>query len=303
MRPILVVLAFIALSLAGCSDGSSPPADDDDPFDDLPQDPVSADKGLIRGIVIDPSIVPVEGATVTLLGANKEATSNADGAFVFNDLDPGTYFLEVSKVGFSKVQASTTVVAGVAKPDIVKVQIDRLPGTEPRVETYEDVGFIVCGWGVPVTYGYCGEELGTPDDFRLQYEITGTPRWIQVEIVWESGNPSSTNLYMINSFCPPENKDSCPGAIAAGRRWDEGTYQSPAVMRTPEGFVEQAMDQFGAEDTEGWWVGIDVSADGPALATGVTIDQEFRGYTTVFWNMDPIEDWIFFEDGPHPVPS
>ncbi len=297
-RMYLSMLVLLFVGFAGCADETAPVVPDD-PFADTPST-VATGKGVIRGLVIDTTITPVAGALVTVTNTKLEATTGEDGLFRFADVAPGTYFLKISKSGWSPMQQSVNVVADVAKPDIIRVQIERVPGSEARAETFQDIGFIACGWGVPITYGYCGDELGQEDDYRLQYMVDGTPDFIQVEIIWESTQPLSDNLYLINSMCPPQNKDSCPGSIPAGKRWDEGTWSSPAIMRTPAGFVQGAMDQFSSDNTNEWWVGVDVSADGPALASGVTIDQEFRGYVTMFWNIEPSADWTFVNDGAYP---
>ncbi len=302
MYRVGALIAVTLIALAGCADKATPTTDDGD---DIFQEPtnVKSGKGVIRGIVIDPSITPVPDAKVVVKDTGLEAMTDANGAFQFVDLDPGSYFMTISKVGWNQIQATAQVEANVLKPEIIKVQLEKLPGTEPRAETFQDVGFIACGWGIPITYSYCGDELGQEDDYRLQYLVEGTPDYIQVEIVWESTQPSSDNLYLINSLCPPQNQESCPGTISAGARWDEGTWQSPAIMRTPAGFIEGAMTQFSSDNTNEWWIGVDVSADGPALATGVTIDQEFKGYVTIFWNIEPDPEWTFVEDGAYPVPE
>ncbi len=297
-----VLAAFVMASmiaLAGCAEKTAPANNEDDDIFEEPTN-VGSGKGLIRGIVIDSSITPVPEASVAVLNTALTATTDANGAFQFTGLEPGTYFLEVTKVGWTKIQATAQVEADVLKPEIIKVQIDKIPGTEPRAETFQDVGFIACGWGVPITYDYCGEYLGQEDDYRLQYMVAGTPDYIQVEIVWESNQPATDYLYMINALCPPQNQESCPGSIPAGKRWDEDTWASPAIMRTPAGFIDAAMSEFGTSDTDQWWVGVDVSADGiDGTYTGVTIDQEFKGYVTMFWNIEPAEDWTFVEDGAY----
>lgn len=48
---------------------------------------------------------------------------------------------------------------------------------------------------------------------------------------------------------------------------------------------------------------VNMSASGPALGTGVALEQEFQVYATFFYNMDPLDDWLFTRDGEHPVPT
>ena len=60
--------------------------------------------GGIRGTVVDPqkSIVPNATVTATNAGTNKVSTvtSDGNGSFVINNLQPGTYTVVVNQSGF-----------------------------------------------------------------------------------------------------------------------------------------------------------------------------------------------------------
>lgn len=70
--------------------------------------------GGIRGKVADPqgAVVPNATVTVTNTGTNKTetVTANEDGVFVVNNLQPGTYSVEVSSTGFSAYKVEKVVV-------------------------------------------------------------------------------------------------------------------------------------------------------------------------------------------------
>src|SRR5262249_54773486 len=72
--------------------------------------PVSAQKitGSVTGLVTDESNASVADASVTIVsdqtGASRSTTTNADGAFSFQELNPGIYKLTVTKAGFKKVE-------------------------------------------------------------------------------------------------------------------------------------------------------------------------------------------------------
>src|SRR5688500_16195818 len=122
---ILAAAALLAVSLlAGCSSPSGgSPSEDGPTFDDLGLQATSS-TGVIRGVVVDDAIRPIAGAKVTLLGeAPKDAVTTDQGTFGFDGLPAATYFLKVHKVGFADAQQSADVVAGVADPPIVKVQL------------------------------------------------------------------------------------------------------------------------------------------------------------------------------------
>jgi Carboxypeptidase regulatory-like domain/TonB dependent receptor len=73
-------------------------------------------RGTLRGVVKDELGGTVTGATVTLIdqsGAVKTATTNAEGAYVFNGLTPGKYTISASAIGFAVTdEAEVDVVAG-----------------------------------------------------------------------------------------------------------------------------------------------------------------------------------------------
>ena len=60
----------------------------------------------VRGVVTDPKGSPIAGATVTLAAPEKNFSrtqvTNADGAYLFKPVPPGTYRLDVEMKGFKK---------------------------------------------------------------------------------------------------------------------------------------------------------------------------------------------------------
>src|ERR1700722_11550191 len=71
----------------------------------LPMWGQSTNTGTVAGTITDQSSAVVEGATVTLTDAStkiaRSATTNAAGRYIFVDVTPGVYSLEVTKAGFS----------------------------------------------------------------------------------------------------------------------------------------------------------------------------------------------------------
>lgn len=70
--------------------------------------PVLADTPSVRGIVVDPSGLPLPGVTVTLKQSGDEtaATTTTDdtGSYTFEDLNPGRYDLGASLDGFTRAE-------------------------------------------------------------------------------------------------------------------------------------------------------------------------------------------------------
>jgi hypothetical protein len=145
IQPLLVLTLLSTALLAGCfgpGDGG-PKTDDDTPGLD-----VTESTGGIRGIVVDPAVVPVEGAAIVIAGSDKNTTSDETGQFTFVGLAPGDYLLSVGKPGFTGAQVTANVVAGVASPPIVKVLLTPLSTATPYLDFYKLDGFYECAHGL-----------------------------------------------------------------------------------------------------------------------------------------------------------
>ena len=66
--------------------------------------------GKLTGRVLDQSGAPLPGANVVLVGTNRGATTDADGAYFVLSVDPGTYAVEASMVGYAKQRKTGTAV-------------------------------------------------------------------------------------------------------------------------------------------------------------------------------------------------
>src|SRR5262245_42865102 len=68
----------------------------------------------LSGLVLDPSGLPIAGATVQLLNAGTQielpATTNEEGRYHFFALQPGTYAITVTKTGFASLRRDGIVL-------------------------------------------------------------------------------------------------------------------------------------------------------------------------------------------------
>lgn len=134
MVPLRSILAFaLALLLAGCSGGSGKGGHALDAAVDGLDVHATQDTGIIRGVVVDPAIAPIANVTVRIASLDRTATSNAEGAFGFDGLAPGGYFLEASHPAYTTVQGNAEVVAGEQDPAPVKLMLQPLARGEPYV--------------------------------------------------------------------------------------------------------------------------------------------------------------------------
>ncbi|MEA3137222.1 MAG: outer rane receptor for ferrienterochelin and colicin, partial [Thermoplasmata archaeon] len=158
VRALLVAAVLSAALFAGCSSSGDPPKDELTPadFEELELQATET-KGLIRGVVVDDAIRPIAGATIDLRGGSSKATSKTseEGLFGFDQLEPGTYFLQVSRLGFRTTQVSAEVVAGVKDPPILRVLMSAdLAFVSPYFEQYTFDGFMECSTGAAAAGGY-----------------------------------------------------------------------------------------------------------------------------------------------------
>src|SRR5580700_1253201 len=90
----IVFFGFVTLVLAGCLSGQSP-------------------NGTINGLVLDPTGGAIVGAEIRVAndatGVQYTGKTNDEGIYIVTNLPPGTYRLQVSKIGFKTL----------IKPDIV----------------------------------------------------------------------------------------------------------------------------------------------------------------------------------------
>lgn len=79
----------------------------------------------VTGVVKDAQGAPVEGASVYIQPLNRGTITGKDGRFSFTGIEPGSYTLEVSFVGFDTYSTSITVKDGSSTPiDITLVRSD-----------------------------------------------------------------------------------------------------------------------------------------------------------------------------------
>ncbi len=294
----MTVLCLLAAVLAGCADPPTGSSDGDE-FQEYEED-LKATKttGVIRGVVVDASISPIAEAVVTIKSLSLTTTTNSQGLFGFDDLEPGNYFVEATKARHTKIQASVQVVAGVDKPDIVRMQIEVIPGAEPLIEPLKFNGHLTCGAAIFATSVGCttlaiiADQIGDQSIFYHSFETE--PNHVQAELVWENTQPAAGMF--IWEITPGGNTH-------IGYR--ETTY-SPALAYLNNATIEANRD--GIMDDGG--IALRFFGGPHELCTGIygfgcglTLDQSATAYVHNFYNVPVIEGWRFTSDGDHPVPA
>lgn len=69
-------------------------------------------QGTIRGRIIDTSKQTLPGASIYIENLRTGVTSDVNGYYTFSNLNPGTYTIKISYVGYSPVEMKITIPAG-----------------------------------------------------------------------------------------------------------------------------------------------------------------------------------------------
>lgn len=310
-----VVLVLGVLSLAGCAGAADKEAGGGDDLQRAAQAAqdvavqATAATGVIRGVVVDSTIKPIAGAQVSLVtGGGRNTTTNADGAFGFEGLAPGSYFLKANKTGFLPTQIAADVVAGVSDPPAVRVLLARDPTyLSPYFQEQKFDGFIECSFSVLALCSLpnslceifgCGNV--TPDRYFFVMSVDPGPAFAQSEWVWSATVPTSEQIdfYM-------ENGPGCEGSF----------FNSTGPQATSPAFVTVEGEEFGALEKGSSSCGVSYRAFSGSTAglpcvedqtlgntcIGATLHQEFTLFLHTFYGYRPPLGWRFTE-GPASAP-
>lgn len=82
----------------------------------------------LGGVVIDERDRPVAGAEIDVVGLRRGMMTDAEGRFIFVDLAPGNYLLEVRKDGYGTSRRAVQMVARIERDMAIRLY----PGFDPR---------------------------------------------------------------------------------------------------------------------------------------------------------------------------
>ena len=100
----------------------------------LPADRVCARTGVIDGVVSDTGLVPLEGATISIVGLPVRVVTNARGHFRVFGVKEGEYLLVVTRRGFEGVTAK--IVLEPEEAARISIALNPVTGQRPQVEIY-----------------------------------------------------------------------------------------------------------------------------------------------------------------------
>ena len=336
-RPILLLAATLLLaSLAGCSGEPAAETPEVEPAIEELGLVATEETGIVRGVAVDEAIRPVANVTVELRGgdAPQTTTTNDGGAFGFDGLAPGTYFLEASKAGYFSVQQSVEVVAGLADPPVAKILLKVDAATIPFVNVQVFDGFIECTTSFLVLCGapnlvmtlWCNGDLGLPpqclgnvtnDRFTNDFYFADNASLIQFEMAWQSNQALSPEMFFevenLNGGCDGERADERNG----GEEDDVSSYMNNTNGPSP------IYATINASQIHVWEIGsicpvyfsvfsggipgtpcgdADPTGTLPGWCVGFTLEQRFTLFVHDFHHFLPPPGWRFTVDGPPVVP-
>ena len=269
---------LFAVALAGCAEEAAPaPAE----TPDVPQGAdveTGPDSGAISGVVVDAAILPVEGVRLTIAGTEDATITDALGQFIFEDLEPGTYFLQANATGYFGTQTSVDVVAG----EVTKPRIQLLPDFKavPTHYTLEHHGVVAFNGAVTgALLNIVLEELYGDNptcSCSMEFSTAGQDtKTLVVEALWEDSieYPNGpTDLYL----------EVFPAEL------DDGTDDIQGGFLTSPLYRHYPIELWGEDETNTEW---NVRLSGSGYF--VQLEQEYELWVTVFNNAPAPEGWSF----------
>lgn len=289
MRAAAVLAVLV---LAGCASAVKDPAqgsDGNDAFDGIAP---SATTGVIKGLVVDEAIRPVKDADIALTPGDQTALTDGGGTFAFADLDPGQYFVLVSKPGYNTTKGSIFVEAA-EDPSIFKIQIIRDVTRQPYVEAHKTTiltGAAVCVQDTCQRVILSGTAAGQGAN-KLSIAMRPGATVGQTEMHWKPTTQFGGN-----------GANFCVSWIPGPGDWvDDQMTKGPMPVVTR---VNATMPGANGAIVEATLLECELQgAAGANPPIGILFAQPVDAFTHIFYHFTPREDWQFGRDGDYPVPD
>lgn len=335
MQVATVVAIFGISLLAGCVSVEEP-KDAPTETDNVPVEPGDLDPnsqfGVVQGTVLTDEQAPVAGAMVGLRETSFAGPTDASGVFVFRDVPPGTYALDVGALGYAAQARQVEVVAG----QITSLSLF-LAAIQVASEVYYEIvphtGFFDCAlataaWISACSYPYTAviqgidngtcdpifglpcvpgtgidlTSMGAPKDLqdnrhRFNITIRQNVGQLQAELVWTPTSAAATRM-MIQILCGDYDPvwDECVEGIRYGNgNGQEGTSPVKAIISGKEIIGKgNGSDEYDLTKRSEIWLMNYVGL--PFGDPQVALAQRFDIWDTVFYNGEGPEDWSVIPD-------
>ncbi len=298
VRTPLVVLSLLLagcaaapVEVASCAGESCEVVVDIAPIPDAEPSPYDR----VQGVVIDPLIVPIDGAHVELWQGPArlaEATTGNDGKFSFLKVPDQAYQI---KVQHAKYHDTEVLVLPVAKPQHIMVQIEPV-FEQPRHTLVQWDGTLRCGLYAATSLTELGclpvdFLVGTPQDdarvFGEELQMPGPPAALaQIEMVWKPGMDQSKALTLDVRPRPLDGgRDGAPHrAVGPSPLWVG--FNQTVIAEHNIGATHQASGLYAT-----------VAAGAGENAVGFAFEQTFTAYVSMVYGEPPADGWAYVIDG------
>jgi hypothetical protein len=185
---VALAVLLAALLLAGCSGGKA--KDDAAPDADAP-----GALPLLHGYVFDPTLKPLQGATVKVLDTNSSGTTDSQGFFGFDGL-PTERFLVVVATLDGYVPQSKQVTLSPEGPTRLNFTLQPVPVQVPYMQTAKQDLLVECQVGTVVNGENkttdCSTGAANIDhwDIAVGPDLTGAV----VEVFWDPSSAAATSV-------------------------------------------------------------------------------------------------------------
>ncbi len=271
-------MVFLGVMLSGCFGGSGDAAETDGPAGPADIDDTA---GTVVGLVQDDEFTPVANATVAIVQAGLETTTDESGTFTLTNVPEGSHTLFVQKLGYESIGKTVAVVA--ADTTEITITLEGLPTQEPYHETFDQTKKV--DWGVrivPQVGGYAG------GDQSWDYETSDRTDAMQdmfIEMEWEGTQALAAGMRLRVEVDGEANDLDYTFCVLEG---DSPLTCLTGVSASEDNItkiIDNDHSDCPADDTcEIQWRGFTGTGNtGQDADFGVMVDQEFTVYTSHFY--------------------
>lgn len=306
------VLALIALTaLAGCLDSSGTGTDGPQPVAKVP----------VRGQVLTPALVPIEGAIVTLQNPGTvlddgtktldlqfiEATADANGFFVVESF-PGTHLLRVEHLSHAAHEQDVRVPGENLTIFLIPTAPD---GPVPFQQEFPFDGYIECGLEALIispscdtATGFAGAPAVFQDDSVFEIDLESDWQTVVLDVHFDPADHPGIAGMRVSAYAPDADAE-----VFSYERIHQASGAGPFTLRlepgvdygddlaTPEGAGGLRFEFFPhghGDDTVCVPEGVP-EGDQCFLGAGTTQALDFEAIATVFYVEPAADGWTLLE--------
>ncbi|HLF16302.1 MAG TPA: carboxypeptidase-like regulatory domain-containing protein [Candidatus Thermoplasmatota archaeon] len=297
VRAARATLALAAALLAGCSGSATDPGSG--AATTTPHHPDSMD---IHGLVEDSALRPIAGATLGLLALNITATSDASGAFRFDDVPYGIQLVQATAPGY--LPGSARVDPTTANETLLVI-LEAAPDTTPRNVTQQYRGILQCAAELLIVTGSCdavltfaGVDPVLDQNATWDFEVEANWRTLVLDVVFDpDAQPGLDGLRVVvraltdsASLGEYGQYGRFNGSSPFTVRLEPGASYPDGDAPVPENATVFRIDVY--PQSHGWHSVCDPSGTYDCfLGAGAGIDVAFDLFVTAFYNEDAPEGW------------